>query len=430
MRFMTNCLTTHRRKNHIRVERDAFVPRDLSHQILPDGTVVTGVIGLDGAEIKGMDGVSPSKYSAEIQTDCFETDFYTVRINNRTKKITGIFDKALGVELIDKEARFELAQFVYAYTEHKTDPSLNYEVPKKLDLKVYEGDVANVIVQTGYEEQSGAEVTAQLTFYKHERTFDVDLSYKNALGLIGDFYDRYKKNYFFAFPFKLDNPQFYTELAVGERHEGKDCIPLNASDFSVTQGWVAVENERCGVAVYTRDMPVFHLGSIKYNQFQREFSEDKAHVFLYAASNRCNNLIYTKPEECKASYRLSLLPYGGKHNDIVPSWSNENEHGLLICREIPDSRLLKLSERNVRLVSLKKAEDCSDAVVLRFVETAGEATECNLELFFKPSRAVYVTNDERELEETDFDGNTVRFKCQPYFYTALKVYGDFDIAEC
>ena len=421
------------RKNHVRVEKSCLVPTKLKHQILPDETVVTEAIELDGVEARSFDGVAASKYSTEIQSDHFETDFYKVRINRQTQKVVSLFDKELGVEHIDTQSRFEFAQFVYAYAEHKTDPNLSYEIPKKLDLKVYEGDIAYVIVQTGYEEQSGATVTTQLTFYKHEKAIDVDLSYKNASGLIGDFYDRYKKNYFFAFPFKLDDPEFYTELAVGEKNEKRDIIPLNANDFSVTQGWVAAENERYGVAIYTRDMPVFHMGSIKYNRLKSGFLQDKAHIFLYASSNRCNNLLYTSLEECCAKYRLSILPYVGKHNNTVPSWSNENEHSLTVSKPVDrfNLSLLKLSDenKNIRLVSVKKAEDCGNAIVLRFVETAGKATECKLELFFKPKKALYITNDERELEQATVQDNVVRFVSHPYSYTALKVYGDFNISD-
>ena len=410
------------RKNHIRAPKGSLVPKELKHQLLPDETVVTEAIELDGVEAKSFDGIAASTPSFEIEADLLETDFYRVQINRQTQKIVSIFDKELEKEYIDNRSRFEFAQFVYVYTEHKTDPSLSYEIPKKLDLRVYDGDVAYVIVQRGYEEQSGAYITTQLTFYKHEKAIDVDLSYKNASGLIGDFYDRYKKNYFFAFPFKLDKPDFYTELAAGEKNEAKDNIPLNASDFSVTQGWVAAENEKHGVAIYTRDMPVFHMGSIKYNQLKSEFCEDKAHIFLYASSNRCNNLIYTSVDQCYANYHLSILTYGGKHNSIVPVWSNENEHSLIISKPIYNNgRLLKISEDNLRLVSLKKAENCGNAIVLRFVETAGKATECSIELFFKPTEAMYVTNDERELERLSVDGNKISFRCQPYSYVTVKL---------
>ncbi len=416
-----------KRSNRIYADKSELIPKNLSHQILPRGTVVTEKIEFDGIEAKNFDGILPCKNSVETTTDFIETDFYKIRLNTQTKKIVSLIDKATGNEYIDNQARFEFGQFVYAYTEQKTSPSLSFEIPKKTEFKVYEGELAYVLVQNGYEEQSGATVTAQLVFYKHDRTIDIDLKYENAAGLIGDFYDRYKKNYFFAFPFKLERPQFYTELPVGEKNENSEYIPLNANDFSVTQNWVVAEGDAYGVAVYSRDMPVFHLGDIKYNQFKSDFSGDKAHIFLYASSNRCNNLIYTSVEECKAEYHLSILPYNGVHGNIVPKWSNENEHSLILSKPIFEKALIKVSNENVRLVSLKKAEGESNAIVLRFVEVSGKETECNLNIFFKPSKAVYTTNDERELEEISTDGSEIKFKCMPYSYTTIKVFGNFNI---
>ena len=172
---------------------------------------------------------------------------------------------------------------------------------------------------------------------------------------------------------------------------------------------------------------MFHLGNIKYNQLKSGFSADKGHVFLYASSNRCNNLIYKSIEECQANYHLSLLPYDGKHTDVVPRWSNEKEHQLIISASTFNGKLLKLTVESVRLVSFKKAEDCQDAIVMRFVETVGKLTECGVKLPFNPSRIVYVTNDEKELEEIPLNGSTVNLKCKPFSYTAIKVFGDFNM---
>ena len=405
------------------------IPENLKHQILPNGVVVTEKIEFDGVESKTFRSTLPTNASTEINSDLIETDFYKIRINHQTKTIVSLIDKVTLTEYIDGESRFELGQFVYVNTEHKTDSALNFEIPKKTEFKLYEGDLAYVLIQKGYEEQSGADVTAQFVFYKNDRTIDVDLKYENASGLIGDYYDRYKKNYFFAFPFKLAAPQFYTELPVGEKNENAEYIPLNANDFSVTQNWICAEDGNKGVAVFTRDMPVFHLGNIKFNQFKSDFSENQGHIFLYASSNRCNNLIYTSIEECCAEYHLSLLTYSGEHKEIVPKWSNEKEHSLIVGKPVFSQKLMKLSEDNVKLVTLKKAEDCKNAVVLRFVETAGKETECSLEIFFKPTEIFFVTNDERELEKIAFDSDTIKFKCKAYSYTTIKIYGEFHIDE-
>lgn len=411
-----------KRNNFIYTDKQSTIPKGLNHQILPNGIVVTDKVEFDGVETKSFEGVSPKAISKEINTDFIETDYYKISLNNTTKKIVSILDKKSNKEYIDKQSRFELGQFIYVNTEHKTDPNLSYEVPKKTEFKVYEGDIAYVLVQKGYEEQSGANVTTQFVFYKHDRKIDAYLKYENATGLIGDFYDRYKKNYFFAFPFNIEKPEFYSELPAGEKHENTEYIPLNANDFTVTQNWISVEEEKYGVAIYTKDMPVFHLGNIKYNQFNKDFKGEKGHVFLYASSNRCNNLIYTSLDECQAEYHISILPYEGNHRDTVPSWSNENEHSLIITKNQPNKKLFELSKENVKLVSLKMSEDNDNVLIFRFTETSGIDTECALNLFFTPKKVSYATNDENDLDEIDVNGNEVSFNCKRYSYTVLKVW--------
>lgn len=415
-----------KRHTSLRLLHGMPIPSSLKHQILPDNSTITTPLFFDGIESKNFVATLPQCPSVEIQQELLETPFYTIHCSKTLQKIVSIVDRETGTELLNQQSPFELGQFLYLYTEEKTKPLSHVEIPKKLDFRVYEGDVAYVIIQKSYEEQSGAEITAQFIFYKNEKNIDIDLSYKHALGLIGDFYDRYKKNYFFSFPFQLDAPQFYTELPVGEKNETSDRIPINAADFSVTQYWVTAENAQHGIALFTRDMPAFHIGKIKYNHFDCTFDEDKAHFYLYASSNRCNNLIYTSPEQCCAKYHLSILPFSGEHRTVVPVWSNEKEHELLIgCAEERNRQYIRIDKSNIRLVSLKKAADHDDALIMRLTETAGQRTDGEITLFFTPSKVMYATNNENDIQSAETNQNTVRFSIRPYSYVTLKIYGDF-----
>lgn len=417
-------------ENRIRTDAKAPIPAHIAHQILPDGTVVTDPIVFKGIEIKSFDSILPQNVSKEIITNCIETSFYKININRETMRITSLIDKETNEELLDRNTRFELGQFIYWYTEQKTDANACYELPVKNELKIYDGDVAYVIVQKSAEEQSGAEITAQFTFYKKNKTIDIDLSYRNAKGLIGDYYDRYKKNYFFAFPFKIDRPTFYTELQSGEKNENTDLIPLNSNDFTVTQNWLVAENEKYGIALYSEDMSVFHLGNIKYNRFSPAFEENKAHFYLYASSNRCNNLFYSSVEQCKANFHLSMLPFKGNHRDVVPNWSNQLLHQPVICGgSVENETLISVDSDNLKLTAFKRAENCEDAVILRFTETKGKSAECRLSLFFAPTKAVYASTVERDGKALQCEGNTVTFRSDPYSYTTLKIYGSFKIKD-
>lgn len=410
-------------KSTLRISADELVPRNAKHQIVPDGSVITEPLFFDGAGIRNFDAVTPDSPSVKIEIDHIETDFYKVTFNLRTQKITSIFDKETGTELIDKDADFELGQFIYLYTEDKQKPEGSYEIPSKTEFSVWEGDIAYAIVQKGYEEQSGADITAQFIFYKNEKNIDVDLSYEHATGLIGDFNDRYKKNYFFAFPFKIEEPKFYSEMPIGELCENSDRIELNISDFTTVQNYLVAEGDSSGVALFTRDMPIFHIGKIKYNRFIKEFKEDKAHLYLYASSNRSNNLLYKDISECNAKYHLSILPYSGKHNEKVPSWSNRKEHKLTPIKATDkEIDIIRLDNENVKLVSMKKAENGENAIILRFAETAGKATKATAEIFFAPKKAVIACLLEKDVEEIKTNGNKLAFEIGAYTYATLKLY--------
>ena len=414
----------------IRLEQHQKVPVAIKHQILPDSTVITAPMHFNCAEIKKYASTECTAKSRIVNDDVFETGYYVVRINRASKKIESILDKELQKELIDRDSNYELGQFVYLYTEDKILPGNSYEVDKTETIELYEGDVAFVIIRKSKEEQCGATIETQFIFYKNEKNIDVDFKYANLSGLIGDFNDRYKKNFFFAFPFNVEKPVFYSELPAGEKCENTDTSPINASDFTVAQNWVCADGIFDGIALYSRDMPVFHLGKIKYNCFSNVFDEEKGHFFLYAASNRCNNLIYTAIDECKASYRLSILPYIGKHNTVVPMWSNRKEHmPFTVYGATEEQNLVHIDKDNVRLVSLKKAEDNENAVVLRFVETKGKKTSAKVELFFKPEKAKYASNSEYDIKPTQMCDEDIVFNIEPFSYQTIKVYGNFTIEK-
>ena len=169
-------------------------------------------------------------------------------------------------------------------------------------------------------------------------------------------------------------------------------------------------------------MPIFHLGSIKFNRFERKFEENRAHFYLYASSNRSNNLIYKSIDECHAEYELSLLPYTGSRRKIMPRFSDECKRELIIgATEIPEGELISVEPECVRLSALKTSED-GEAIVVRLTEGSGEGVFGKIRLPFKPRRAAVTDNRELELYEARIDGGEVVFNIEPYSYRTLKIW--------
>jgi len=89
--------------------------------------------------------------------------------------------------------------------------------------------------------------------------------------------------------------------------------------------------------------------------------------------------------------------------------------------ELPEElSFLKLSPDNLIFSTLKKAED-SDAVIIRFFETKGEATTAEIKLFREIQRAAVVNLLEQEEYELEPDRNRLRMEVKPFEIMTLKL---------
>ncbi len=354
----------------------------------------------------------------------FETDFYRVITDPVSQKIISIIDKSTGNELLDPASPFTFGEYIYAVTESKTVGGLSFEIPKCHGITVEEGDVAYVVTRKGYEEQSGADVLTRFIFHKHAPSIDVELQFTGAVGLMGDFYDRYKKNIFFAFPFAVHNHRFYTQLAGGRAHSTEEKVRVCPMDFTIAEEWLAVEGAGGGIGIRSEDMAVFHLSQINYNRFLTAPDFPKSHVYLYAASNRTNNLNFCTPEDCCGTYHLTILPYMGHCEEVLPSWSRCLAQPVLCGdgREIPHLQI----DTDIRLMSCRA--DSAHSLMLRFAEETGKDREnVKLTLPFAPVRAVHTTLHGQETDAVQVDGQNVIFSISGGSYVTIRVYGEFTI---
>lgn len=410
------------------IDKNLVVPSGIDSQKLPLGGYVTEPINFSASERKNftVNNINTEE-GMQISGD-FETDFYKVKIDLNTKQIESIIDKTANIEIIDKTAPFGFGEYVYVVTEGKTSETLYYEKPKKNEIYVYEGNVAFVIIKKSYEEQSGASIISQFIFYKYEKNIDIEFSFENATGLMGDFYDRYKKNIFLSLPIYVNNPEFFTQLSGGGAHSHKEKVQLCPLDFSVTENFVAVQGDKIGVAIYSADMPVFHFGNINYNKFMTSAEYKTSNLYLYCASNRANMLSFANREDCCGKYRLSLLPYQGSYQDGVQKWADEKANPIYIGDGNKASTPKISIDRYIRLLSFS-IEDKNSLMAI-FSEVNGkDEKRVVFELPFIPKSVSYVTLLGKYIKDAEIKGNTVIFDIDKYSYAALKITVDFKIEE-
>jgi hypothetical protein len=293
------------------------------------------------------------------------------------------------------------------------------ESAKRRGIHIKTGPLAVEVVLEAFEEQIGANIREIFTFYQNEKNIDVMLSFSNATGLMGDFYDRYKKNVMFAFPFRIRNHYFRTELAGGIVDERYDRLPINPRDFVCVQNWISVENGSRGIGLFSREIPVFHPGGIHYNKISSKVDYSlSSSVYLYAASNRTNSLNYCEPDDCGGIYHLSILPFAGRSADTLPRWSYEKLYPPLLgaAREKQSQSFLSIDKDHIRLLCFKKAEN-GDSLFLRLCETAGKDAEITMTLPIEIKEA-HLTSGLEEGDEgrVSVEGKTLHFSISRFSY--------------
>lgn len=312
-----------------------------------------------------------------------DTGVYRISFDPKTGQIKSITENITMRELLDPSSGFFLGDMIY--TAGSGD-DIEFNRQKCIDFKIENGPLAFIITRHGIEEQSRAEVSCTVTFYRNSKNIDIKLKFTNAAALSGDFYDRYRKNIFFAFPFKCEDYRFKSTHITGEICESKDRLPFGSGDFAVCQRYAAVENDYCGTAVFCREMPVFHFGVIQYGRFSPQPSCTSAHMYLYAASNRANQLVYDSAEDACGEFNLSIYPYRGKQTaEISAAAENFLYPPLCVKGYSVERSRINVSDDGIGFGCLKPCNDGS--FILRIYETLGIQRRLTITLPFNIKQA-------------------------------------------
>ena len=413
-------------KFSMHIPKAAPIPEGAKTQKLADNSVITEPIVFAPMEKKLFSGQSAGN-SHIVGSDSFETDFYLVTLDRRQEQIVQIYDKLGKRNLIDEAAPYPIGTFLFARNETKEDANLAIETPKRRGMTVEAGDVAYIVTIRGYEEQSGADTSAVFRFDRFDRAINIDLCYTNAMSMLGDYADRYKKNIFYSFPFSANAPYtFLTQLPGGKAYSVEEKIPACPLDYSVTEHWVALDEKTEGIALYSADAPVFHFGEIQYNRFTTDNTRSllHPHIYLYAASNRTNNLNLCECKDCAGFFRMSVLPYKGAWQDTVPDWDKRMSHAP-ICAHVDGEGSFGFSvDEKVRLLSFRPTKDGS-GIEVRFAEDCGkDRKRVRLTVPFKVNTAWYNSLNSKRLGLAETSGNSVIFSIDAYSYVTLEISGN------
>jgi hypothetical protein len=243
---------------------------------------------------------TPATKSSGSSQGVIENSFYRVTVDPARGGISSIYDKDLGLELVDRDSPYALSQYVYAgyghedvslvrqRTEHdSTLLSYSTALPPP-DLKVSTAGAGKVVAakKTAWGSSLVLE-SSELHTPKIEieiRLFDrvkrielVNTVHKEVV--------RAPEGVYFAFPFAGRNPTIRYEIQNAWVDPTRDQLPGANKEWFSAQHWIAVTGPNHSVALALNEAPLFTIGDIVRGRWPKTMEIRNGTVFSYIMNN-------------------------------------------------------------------------------------------------------------------------------------------------
>jgi hypothetical protein len=321
----------------------------------------------------------------ELQNGISENRWYRIEVNERGE-IVSIYDKGLKRELLDGVAN----RLLYTCDGYRT-----WSDPATL----------------------GGKIVQKVSLDPNEKRIVIENTILDAADLWNT--NRFYRYGHYAFPFKVENPRFYSQLngPVIDAHEG--VTPHVQDTFSCIRDWCAVENGEFGIALVQPDTCIVEYGEIHAtNAYCRLGRPKLGHVYPHAFAD---GLQYQLDRPPSFRFRFVLTSYAGTWQDAhIPAFAARQVGALAADREI--AAFIRAESPNVELTALKRAED-GDGLIVRFRETEGRMTQAKVTQTLVANARIARTTVLEEPwkgESSVVDG----IKLRPFETVTLRVTGD------
>ena len=373
---------------------------------------------------------SVSQSSLVLTDKSIENRFFKVTINPETGTVTSIYDKELGTELVDKDAPHQVNQLITRWiTTGKEESPRIATIRKGQNGPVY----ASYVVTT-----SGAgcpEVTQEIILYDKIKRIDFNNRVLKDMTPSQEVY--------FAFPFRMDNPDFRFEGPLSVIKPLRDQFPGSNSNYYSVQHWADVSDGNTGITFTPVDAHLVMFGGLNSSEvspphhgvtsvtygspFVTEMK--KGHMYSFVMNNNFRtNMPPTQVGDIL--FRYSVTSHKGNWidgrprdfgwnacNPLIPVLVEGKSKGYL-----PESlSFCQADKPNVILLTLKKAED-GEGIIIRLNETEGIDTEVNVTLPRITIGKVYETNLVEENEKSvDVQGQTIRINVKAFGVKTIRI---------
>jgi hypothetical protein len=318
-----------------------------------------------------------------------ENQFYRMEIDPGSGAVLSMFDKVWNCELVDRDAPWQLGQFIYdTLTDNSfsdRDSFLERSTRTKVrNVRVEPGEPS--LIWDSLQISADADgcidldgtpgLTCEIRLFKHKKQVDFQFMIRKA-------YVNQPESVYIAFPFGIPDGEIVYEVQGGLVRPGEDQLPGSSSDWTPIQGFLAIRNSD-GQIVFTSDeIPLVQLGDINMGKWQYIAEVDQPHVYSWVMNNYWTyGLPGTKESEFSWNYHLTST---ADTSTAVASRLGSEMRTPLIGRVFPagtvadgpsHASILPWQTSKILLVNCTPA--AGGGVLIHLREVAGEQSELSL----------------------------------------------------
>ena len=228
-----------------------------------------------------------------------ETDFFRLDHDSASGRITGLFDKTVGRNLLDQSAGWGFAELIHERTrsqrgrkamyDHLTYGTNKQEAKRPVPEFIRKGSDDGL--RQG-ERVAGPVYTAQLTrgrlpgvkFEREVRVYHelarVDVFYRLEKSVNTDY-----ESLYVAFPFAFASPTVWVENAGAVFQAGKEQLPGSATDWLSVGEYAAVTDGKSTMVLVPHHVPLIQVGDINTGKWLKRLEVTQAHLYSWVMNN-------------------------------------------------------------------------------------------------------------------------------------------------
>jgi hypothetical protein len=347
------------------------------------------------------------KTSGNTKTDIdfIENNWYKITFDKTKGTATGLFDKELNKELIDKNSEWKLGEFIYetlgnrSQMESKKLDKYKREAQSSVEFEGFEeGPVWNTIRFKGKTAAADGFLITEIRLFNTAKRLEIAFHIDKKM--VTD-----PEGIYIAFPFKLENGQLAFDVQGGEIRAGVDQIPGSSNDWNTVQNYARLWNSDAQVLINSKETPLMQFGGINTGRYKAGATPATTHIFGWPMNNYWVTN-FNAEQHGGFNWTYSIISEKGNSQQAATRFGWENNVPFL-ARVIPgggngggvqQGSVISGWPENIILVSAMPAEDGKSAL-FHVRETAGKVATISLRN--------EITRKQLVINEADVIGNMV-----------------------